>query len=101
VAACQGGRLVVHFTNRKNAPFSFFHMNGDATSAGLLLVYPIFAAIHSILTDGARSFSEVAGTVLIVPVFALFSAPIAWPVTLVFAWTWHRRLQFRGTGIGP
>jgi len=31
VAACQGGRLVVHFTNRKNAPFFFFHMNGDAT----------------------------------------------------------------------
>jgi len=23
VAACQGGRLVVHFTNRKNAPFLF------------------------------------------------------------------------------
>jgi len=32
VAACQGGRLVVHFTNRKNAPFFFFHMNGDATT---------------------------------------------------------------------
>jgi hypothetical protein len=31
VAACQGGRLVVHFTNRKNAPFLFFHMTRDAT----------------------------------------------------------------------
>jgi len=31
VAACQGGRLVVHFTNRKNAPFLFFHQNRDPT----------------------------------------------------------------------
>jgi hypothetical protein len=33
VAACQGGRLVVHFTNRKNAPFLLFHMTRDATFA--------------------------------------------------------------------
>jgi hypothetical protein len=33
VAACQGGRLVVHFTNRKNAPFPLFHMTRDATQA--------------------------------------------------------------------
>jgi hypothetical protein len=33
VAACQGGRLVVHFTNRKNAPFPLFHMTRDATSS--------------------------------------------------------------------
>jgi hypothetical protein len=32
VAACQGGRLVVHFTNRKNAPFLLFHMTRDATA---------------------------------------------------------------------
>jgi hypothetical protein len=32
VAACQGGRLVVHFTNRKIAPFLLFHMTRDATS---------------------------------------------------------------------
>jgi len=32
VAACQGGLLVVLFTNRKNAPFLFFHMTGDATA---------------------------------------------------------------------
>ena len=32
VAACQGGRLVVHFTNRKNAPFLFFHTTRDTTS---------------------------------------------------------------------
>ncbi len=32
MAACQGGRLVVHFTNRKNAP-SIFHMTRDATRA--------------------------------------------------------------------
>ena len=31
MAACQGGRLVVHFTNRKNAPLLFFHTNGDTT----------------------------------------------------------------------
>ena len=31
MAACQGGRLVVHFTNRKNAPLLFFHTNRDAT----------------------------------------------------------------------
>ena len=34
MAACQGGRLVVHFTNRKNAPLLFFHMTGDATESG-------------------------------------------------------------------
>jgi putative nucleic acid modification protein with dual OB domain len=28
VAACQGGSLVVHFTNRKNAPFPFPHERG-------------------------------------------------------------------------
>jgi len=28
VAACQGGRLVVHFTHRKNAPFDFPHDQG-------------------------------------------------------------------------
>jgi hypothetical protein len=28
VAACQGGRLVVHFTNRKNAPFLFSTRTG-------------------------------------------------------------------------
>jgi hypothetical protein len=67
-------------------------------SAGLLLVYPIFAAIHSLLTDRAQTFSEVAGTVIVVPVFALFSAPIAWPITLLFAWLWHRRLQRYGIG---
>jgi hypothetical protein len=33
VAACQGGRLVVHFTNRKNAPFLFFHTTREC--AGL------------------------------------------------------------------
>jgi hypothetical protein len=32
VAACQGGRLVVHFTNRKNAPFLFFHTTRDTTA---------------------------------------------------------------------
>jgi hypothetical protein len=30
VAACQAGRLVVHFINRKNAPL-IFHMTRDAT----------------------------------------------------------------------
>jgi len=34
VAACQGGRLVVRFINRKNAPFLIFHMTGDATLTG-------------------------------------------------------------------
>jgi hypothetical protein len=29
----QGGRLVVLFTNRKNAPFLIFHLNGDTTLA--------------------------------------------------------------------
>lgn len=67
-------------------------------SGGLLLVYPIFAAIHSLVTDRAQSLSEVAGTVIVVPVFALFSAPIAWPITLLFAWVWHRRLQRRDIG---
>ena len=67
-------------------------------SGGLLLVYPIFAAIHSLLTDRAQSLSEVAGTVAVVPVFALFSAPIAWPITLLFGWIWHRRLQRSGIG---
>jgi hypothetical protein len=33
VAACQGGRLVAHFTNRKNAPFLFFHTTRDTTDA--------------------------------------------------------------------
>ena len=33
MAACQGGRLVVHFTNRKNAPLLFFHTNRDATAS--------------------------------------------------------------------
>jgi hypothetical protein len=42
VAACQGGRLVVHFTNRKNAPFPLFHMTRDAT----------------ITTAGTRFFTE-------------------------------------------
>jgi len=31
VAACLGGWLVVHFINRKNAPFPLFHITGDAT----------------------------------------------------------------------
>lgn len=31
MAACQGGRLVVHFTNRKNAPLLYFHITRDAT----------------------------------------------------------------------
>src|SRR5262245_16290040 len=35
VAACQGGRMVVHFTNRKNAPLLFFHMTGDTTAIAL------------------------------------------------------------------
>jgi hypothetical protein len=64
-------------------------------TGGLLLVYPLFAAIHSIFTDGATTLSEVAETVLVVPVFALFSAPVAWPITLVFACVWHRLLQRR------
>lgn len=68
-------------------------------SGGLLLVYPIFAAIHSVLTDRAHSIWEVAGAVLVVPVFAIFSAPIAWPITLVFAWAWHRKLQHRSIGV--
>lgn len=67
-------------------------------SAGLLLVYPIFAAIHSLVTDRAQTFSEVAGTVAVVPVVALFSAPIAWPITLLFAWVWHRPLRRCGIG---
>jgi hypothetical protein len=46
VAACQGGRLVVHFTNRKNAPFPLFHMTRDAT---LVLGGP-----HSSTIDGLR-----------------------------------------------
>jgi hypothetical protein len=64
-------------------------------TVGLLLVYPFFAAIHSICTDRATTISEVAGTVLVVPVFAVFSAPIAWPITLLFAWFWHRLLRRR------
>jgi hypothetical protein len=31
VVACQGDRLIVHFTNRKNAPRLFFHITRDAT----------------------------------------------------------------------
>jgi hypothetical protein len=46
-------------------------------TVGLLLVYPFFAAIHSICTDRATTIAEVAGTVLVVPVFALFSVPVA------------------------
>jgi len=30
-AALAGAVLVVHFTNRKNAPFSLFHQNRDTT----------------------------------------------------------------------
>jgi hypothetical protein len=61
-------------------------------SVGLLIVYPIFAALHALLTDGARSVSEVAGAGKVVSVFAIFSAPIAWPVTLLLAWLWYRRI---------
>jgi len=32
VAAWQGGRLVVHFINRKNAPLLFFHIDRDTAS---------------------------------------------------------------------
>lgn len=60
-------------------------------SVGLLLIYPIFAALHALLTDGAGRASEVASAMKIVPVFAVFSAPITWPVTLLFAWLWYRR----------
>jgi hypothetical protein len=35
VAACQGGRLVVQFTNRKNAPFLFSTRIGTRPPAGL------------------------------------------------------------------
>jgi len=31
MAALPGGLLIVHCTNRKNAPSLYFHMNGDAT----------------------------------------------------------------------
>ena len=31
MAALPGGRLIVHCIDRKNAPFLFFHMTGDAT----------------------------------------------------------------------
>ena len=31
MATWQGGRQVVHFTNRKNAPFLLFHITRDAT----------------------------------------------------------------------
>jgi hypothetical protein len=62
-------------------------------SVGLVLLYPVFAAIHALLTDRARTISEVASAVKIIPVFAAFSAPLAWPATLLFAWLWHRRLQ--------
>jgi hypothetical protein len=64
-------------------------------TVGLMLVYPLFAAVHSLLTDGARSISELTRAVLAVPVFALFSAPVAWPITLMLAWSWHRRLHPR------
>jgi hypothetical protein len=40
VAALPGGWLVVHFINRKNAPFLLFHTNGDTTVAiGVALVF--------------------------------------------------------------
>ena len=52
-------------------------------SAGLLLIYPVFAIIHSIFTDRAQSISEVVGAVMVVPVFLAFSVPVAWPLRLV------------------
>jgi hypothetical protein len=39
VAACLGGWLVVHFIDRKNAPFPLFHITGDATERAEQLAF--------------------------------------------------------------
>ena len=71
----------------------------------LLVTYPLFAIITTV-AGGHLDPIEIARAVGIVPVFALFSAPVALPATLALAGAWyfllHRPTRDRGApGRGP
>jgi hypothetical protein len=61
VAACQGGRLVVHFTNRKNAPFLYFHTIRDATAHELTA---LAALLDALLFDPLALALQLLGLLL-------------------------------------
>jgi hypothetical protein len=67
VAACHGGRLVVHFIHRKNAPSDFPHERGRHLALGLNLTHADFVssgapglASEAFITQGAEIFIEAA-----------------------------------------
>jgi hypothetical protein len=58
----------------------------------LLVTYPLFAVITTV-AEGHLNPLDIARAVGIVPVLALFSAPVALPATLVLAGAWYFSLS--------